>query len=43
MKVWGIQLNGMKGSGALLILFTLCIAHMRPTLKQIGPGLRLHL
>jgi cyclase len=40
MKLWGIQLSGVKGSGTLLILFTLCIvAHASPTPKQIGPGL----
>jgi len=34
MKVRGIQL-----SGALLILFTLCVvAHASPTLKQIAPA-----
>jgi glyoxylase-like metal-dependent hydrolase (beta-lactamase superfamily II) len=40
MKGWGIQSSGMRSSGTLLVLITLCVVgHASPAAKQIGPGL----
>ena len=40
MKGWGIQSSGMRSSGTLLVVITLCVVgYASPATKQIGPGL----